>query len=326
MGHWGIRRGAATWRRIATAAIGTLSAALLLGACTYNPQSGLLDIDRHAMRQAIAETIGSSPAELQQAFDDSPEVEHFNAVRVTQRMAARDGLSSNRAMTRHLQAVANKLARGITTADGRPFKVVLLRNNAINAYTPGSGTIILNEGLLGFINTEGQAAAVIAHEAAHVVMRHPQRVRQLALISRASQRFVDTITPVDLKDSMAPALKRKSLSVINGMMRDQEIEADSIGIDLMVAAGYDPREMVSVLRELGRRVPQLPARQNAIVGNHPLSSERESAAFAKIRKQYPDVSGVVNTRRFAELLRPYQQVQDAKQPEPAEKISPTSDP
>lgn len=283
-----------------------VAAALVLSGCTLNTSgSGLLvDVDRHAVRSAIAETVGTTPAELQQAFDETPEVEHFNAVRVTHRLAERDGLSSDMAMRNYLQSMVTKLTRSIDT-EGRDYSVVLLQNDRINAYTPGAGKIIVNEGLLAYCQTEGQVAAVLAHEVAHVVMRHPQRVRQLSLMSRVSQRFVDSITPVGLKDSMAPALKRKSLSVINGEMRDQEMMADSIGIDLMVAAGYDPKEMVGVLRQLSRYVPDLPRAVNVVSGNHPLSDERETAAFEKIRHSYPTVRGTVNTRIFARLVKPY---------------------
>jgi predicted Zn-dependent protease len=92
---------------------------------------------------------------------------------------------------------------------------------------------------------------------------------------------------------------------MNSMVRAQESEADSVGIDIMVAAGYDPRGMVEIQRQLQRYVPQMSPLANAVYGNHPLSKDREVAAQNKIKEVYPDVRGIENSKAFQRLIAKY---------------------
>lgn len=283
------------------------------GCSNQSVRAGLLpDLDGNFVPTAIAKQIGANPAEMRQAFDSSPEVEVFSATGTTNRMAKKFGVSTDLAMTRHLQAMVRRLTN-VLEGDDRQYEVVLLSNHKLNAFTPGAGKILVNEGLLVYCKTEGEVAAVLAHEIAHVIMRHPQRIRQLALVSKASRRFIDTITPIDLQHSMAPLLKRKSLDTINYFRRNQEIVADGLGMDIMVAAGYDPRGMISALRSLSQLEASLQNGQKSVVGNHPPSLQRELAAAAKLRKFYSATQGIVTSATFEKLAKPYHLKRDRRE-------------
>jgi predicted Zn-dependent protease len=277
--------------------VAVVMAALVLVGCSGGGRSLLaLENEKAGFRPAPAHGTGASQQEVDQ--------ERRSADAVTAAMVTRVGASSDLAMSDHLQAMANKLAHAIK-ADNQNFRIVLLKSNKANAFTPGAGTILINEGLLQFADNEAQVAAVMAHEMAHLILKHPQRQKQIRLASRAGGHFMDDYTPNSLADNLGRILRIGGNVTMNGMIRQQELMADSIGIDILVKAGYDPREMTAILRKL-RAIAPLPDRAtNVVYGNHPLTADRVEAAAKKIRRNYPDAFGVVSSPRFEALVEPY---------------------
>jgi predicted Zn-dependent protease len=280
--------------------------AFIVAGCSSGSGRSMLALEdeKAEMRAAIAQKIGTTPQEVEQAFDTTPEQQRKIAAVVTERVKRRYGTSSDVAMQRHLQGVANNLA---TSSGSRAdaFRVILLKSNQANAYTPGAGTILINEGLLQFANSEAQVAAVMAHEMAHVLMKHPQRQKQIRLASKAGSKMMDEFTPTRLQDNIGRFLRLGGNATMNGMMRQQEMMADSIAIDMLVKAGYDPRAMVQILRTLRGNAPQKDRLTNVVFGNHPLTIDRERAAIDKIEARFQAVAGTTSTLRFDALARPY---------------------
>jgi predicted Zn-dependent protease len=284
-----------------------LLAALWLAGCSSSSQMALrslLEAEKTSMRDNFAENIGATPQEVSRAFDSSVAVEMQAAAQITDTMVARHGISEDAEMQAYLQGMVEKLTKNIDT-HGFRYKVVLLNDERINAFTPGGGTILVKEGLLSYCKSESQAAAVLAHEVAHIVMRHPNSLRRIEIAKKTGGSILNAVTPQGMKDNIGKVLRLGGRATMNGMVRAQESEADSVGIDIMVAAGYDPRGMVEIQQTLSRHVPQMSKLANAIHGNHPLSSEREIAAFKKIRESYPTFKGKRDSRSFARLVAKY---------------------
>jgi predicted Zn-dependent protease len=281
--------------------------ALVLSGCSGGGRSLLaLEDEKAGFRAAFAKKIGASPQEVDQAMITTPEQQSQSAALVTQRLVKRVGLSNDLPMERYLQGMANKLARSVN-AERENFKIVFLKSNQANAFTPGAGTILVNEGLLQFADNEAQVAAVVAHEMAHVILKHPQRQKQIRLASKVGSHYMDDYTPTSLADNVGRILRLSGNATLNGMIRQQEMMADSIGIDILVKAGYDPREMVSILRKLRARSPQKDRFTNVIYGNHPLTIDREIATAKKIERNYPGIFGIVSSPEFDALIAPYHQ-------------------
>jgi predicted Zn-dependent protease len=277
----------------------------LLGACSSGGPSLLsLEDEKAALREAIAQKIGAPRQEVDQALITSPEQERQTAATVTQRLVSRVGISQDRAMTAYLQRIAERLANGVG-AQSRKFNVILLQSNQANAFTPGAGTILVNEGLLQLAENEAQVAAVMSHEMAHVLLGHPQRQKQIRLASKVGAHFMDDYTPPSLADNVGKWLRVGGNATLNGMIRQQEMMADVIAIDIMQKAGYDPHEMVRLLMKLRVRIQPKDRTMNVIYGNHPLTSDREKAAKDKVARNYRNTTGVVTTRMFERLVKPY---------------------
>lgn len=277
-----------------------------MAACSSGSKPSLLALEdeKTEMRVALAEKIGATPVEVEQALDTTPQQQTKVALAVTERVKQRYGISKDAVMRQHLQSVVTKLAYGVG-AKPQDFKLVLLNSGQANAFTPGGGIVLINEGLLRVAQTEAQVAAVIAHEMSHVLMRHPQRQKQIRLASKVGSAMLDGIIPTRLESNLGRYLRVGGNVTMNGMIRQQEMMADAIAIDMLVKAGYAPRAMVDVLRALRGRGPQMDRLTNVVYGNHPLTTDRESAAAKKIDERYADVAGISSTLKFDDLVKPY---------------------
>jgi predicted Zn-dependent protease len=287
--------------------ISSVLLAMTLAGCSSGGRSLLaLEDEKAEFRAAFAHKIGATQQEVDQAMIATPAQERINAANVTKRMVARQGISNDLPMRQHLQAMADRLASSVNAED-QNFKIVLLKSKQANAFTPGAGTILINEGLLQFADNEAQVAAVMAHEMAHVLMRHPQRQKQIRLASKAGSHFMDDYTPTSLADNLGRILRLGGNATLNGMIRQHEMMADSIGVDILVKAGYDPNELVTILQKLRAITPQRDRATNVVYGNHPLTADREAAATNKIKRNYPDAYGAVSSPEFDALVEPYHQ-------------------
>ena len=288
--------------------LGLLGAVLLAG-CTASTQTNLralLENEKTAFRKNFAASIGATPTEVTYAFDKSVETEKQAAALVTHKLVRQQGLSDDVEMQKYLQGMVDTLTRPLGSENFK-YKVYLLDDERVNAFTPGGGAILVKEGLVSYCDTEAQMAAVLAHEIAHIVMRHPNRMRRIEIAKKTGGSLMDSITPEGLKDNLGKLLRLGGRATVSGIVRVQEAEADSIGIDIMVAAGYDPHGMAEIQRQLRQLAPRVSKLVHAVYGNHPLSDERELAALEKINALYTDVKGIQNTKKFQRLAAKYQQ-------------------
>lgn len=279
--------------------------ALSLAACTSGSSvSYLLQQEKANIRNSMAKQIGATPQELQRAFDTSPEAERRHAEDISAQWVKKLGKSSDKAMQAHLQKVVERLVAPLNTQQTQ-YRLVLVKDQQINAFTPGGGIIVVQEGLLMYCDTEGQVAAVLAHEIAHVLRRHPVKQRQMGIARKAGRSLTDAITPDSMEKSLGSLLRVSGGATVNAAIRAQEREADSIAIDILVAAGYDPEEMVNVQRVFRQYAPQGSRLANWLYGSHPLSKDREEASRKKIDTTYPGIGGDVTSAEFEKLIRGY---------------------
>lgn len=278
----------------------------LSGCASRNSVSYLLEQEKVQFRTSLAKQIGATPEEMQRAFETDPEAERRHAKELSDMWVKKLGPSRDKAMQKYMQKIVARLVEPLNT-QGMDFQVVLVKNQKINAFTPGGGIIVVQEGLLLYCDTEGQLAAVLAHEIAHVLRHHPVKQRQMGIARKAGRSLTEALTPDSMERSLGNLLKIGGGATVNAAIRAQEREADSIAIDILVAARYDPWEMVNVQRVFKKYAPQGSRLANMLYGSHPLSQDREAAAILKINETYPGVVGEVTSARFEKLIRPYHQ-------------------
>lgn len=133
-------------------------------------------------------------------------------------------------------------------APSEAYRVTILNTPLVNAFALPSGNLYLTRGLLALANDSSEIAAVMAHEISHVTARHASARAELeknaAVISKAA-----SLIQGQQKSDQVKASGRLSLASFS---RQQELEADQIGVRAIAAAGYDPYGAARFLTSLGR--------------------------------------------------------------------------
>ena len=141
---------------------------------------------------------------------------------------------------------------------------LLADTEVVNAFALPGGQVFLTRALLDQIETEDQLAAILSHEIAHVLARHSaERLAkaklQQGLTGAAVLASYDPSDPGSLDNAKLALMVGQLVNMKHG--RDDEIEADLLGVDIMMSQGFDPQGMVEVMSILeesssGPRVPE----------------------------------------------------------------------
>ena len=204
-------------------------------------------------------------------------------------IAVSGGAYRNAAVQRSLQRVAEPLI----AASSRPelqWEIVVLDDNAVNAWSLPGGKLAVNKGLLRYVANEDELAAVIAHEIGHVDRAH-------AIEEMKTERFVSTISnsgrqalasgtgggAAVVTDAAADALQEPMVKLAtSGYSRGAEREADAYILTVFAKSGHDPRKAPDFFRTLTQLAPRDTEATTSLFSTYPDTVERitllESAA------------------------------------------------
>lgn len=216
-------------------------------------------------------------------------------------------VSDDAELVKHLNGILAKLVRVSGAPDDYVYRLHVLDDPQLNAFTPGGGHVFITTGLIRALGTEAQVAAVIAHELAHITESHVVRgMRDAAGIEALTEL---TATAVGLKMKQTRAVYDYSvLAAVNGHGRHFEGKADGLGLDTLVKAGYAPDEYVKVFKALEAQYGDRSELANVFHGSHPTNQKRIKALNELIAEQYGDIDGsslVRDTAVFRRLKRSY---------------------
>jgi len=156
-----------------------------------------------------------------------------------------------------LQAYVDEVGNRIAAASDLPdseFTFTLLDSEVTNAFALPGGYVYITRGLLALAENEAEMAGVLGDEIGHVTARHAAQ-RQTRATGAGLLATLGTIGAAILGGEMAGQLAQQAAGVgaqayLAGYSRDQELQADQLGIRYMAQAGYDPEAMASFLRKL----------------------------------------------------------------------------
>ena len=176
-----------------------------------------------------------------------------------------------------------------------PYEYRIVNQKEINAFALPGGPIYVNVGTIQAADNEAELAGVLAHETAHVYMRHSTHsASKEQMISLPAQ-----VLGAVLGQGVGGQLARLGMQFGLGSLflkysRDQESEADYVGSKIMYEAGYDPHEMVRFFEKLqeesGNGGPQF-------MSDHPNPGNRANAVDQEI-SQLPAKSWRTNSPQF----------------------------
>lgn len=117
------------------------------------------------------------------------------------------------------------------------YRITVLDSPAINAFALPGGYLYITRGLLALANDSAEVAAVLSHEMAHVTANHGIERQRREEAEEIASRVVSEVLSGDLAGQQALARGRLRLAAFS---RNQELQADVIGIRMLGEAGYDP--------------------------------------------------------------------------------------
>jgi len=164
-------------------------------------------------------------------------------------------LANDPVLESRARCVAGAIVAQLEGGSARSWEIAVFRDDSPNAFALPGGKIGVNSGLFSVAQNQDQLATVIGHEVAHVVAQHANERVSTAFAAQTGLELAQAI-------SGAPGGEQSQLLALLGLGaqvgillpygREQEREADLIGLDLMAAAGFDPRESIALWQNMAK--------------------------------------------------------------------------
>lgn len=200
-----------------------VTAALLLGGCATNPVSGQQDFVMMSEQQEIA--LGrSSDAQVRKQYKvyDNPA----------------------------LQSYVNRVGQSIAKHSHRPnlnYHFTVLDSPEVNAFALPGGYVYITRGIMAYLNSEAELAAVLGHEIGHVTARHGVRQQSAAQAANIGISLASIFVP-ELNTQIGQNLSNLfGGALLSGYGREHELEADRLGAQYLARTDYDPQAMIRVI-------------------------------------------------------------------------------
>ncbi|MCK5311672.1 MAG: M48 family metalloprotease [Desulfobacteraceae bacterium] len=224
------------------------------------------------------------------------------------------GVCQNSKMNKYVRSVGNKLTANVHRTD-MPYSFRCVNATYINAYAFPGGSIALTRGILLELDNEAELAALIGHELGHVNARHS--AQQMSKGNLTSLVVGGLAMAAGSKSDSAGAIAQQLGMLSQGMLlsyysRDNEREADSLGNEYMVKAGYSSKGFVGLMDILNSMHKQKSSAASMLFSTHPMSSERYDTAVEmnnskyKYTKNYP-----LNRDKYMANIAPLRKIKPA---------------
>jgi predicted Zn-dependent protease len=181
------------------------------------------------------------------------------------------------------------------------WTVTVLDSPVPNAMATPGGYLYITRGLLAMMNSEAELASVLGHEAGHVAARHSDKRN-----TRAAIGTLATIGAALLGGGQVGQIANVGANAwVAGFSRDQEREADTLGMRYAIAAGYDPMAAATMLQAL-ERVAAVEGREamerrgTSLFSTHPVTAERVQRVAAQARQT--GRTGAINREAFLSAI------------------------
>jgi predicted Zn-dependent protease len=226
----------------------------------------------------VGTAVAKSDAELEAA-----------AARDFAKIKASSPLTTNRETISYIACVANSVVNVLEQPyAGYNWEMAIVESDSINAFVMPGGKIVVFEGILKAAQNQHQLAAVIGHEIAHETANH---TRSKLLQGKGAQVGI-AVAAVLLGGGHYGATYTAQEVLSQGAMyglllpykRNQETEADVIGLQYMAKAGFDPRESVPLWQNMNEQGGEEPAEFRS---THPSSETRIDSLVSEWIKVLP---------------------------------------
>ena len=262
------------------------------------------------MPSAVHQALGHGDKIMASRQDFTPEQEYYLgravAAQLLSRYPAKNDVRANTYLNRLGQALALYSTRPETFSG---YHFLLLDTDEVNAFAAPGGLIFITTGMLNLVSNEGELAAVLAHEIAHVQNNDAVKAIQSSRLTAALTALGQDAASHYAGGRVSPQLLNifsdtvgdiTATLVSKGYSRDQEYATDAAARDILSRAGYDPRSLHVVLRAMQKSAPGGSA---GFGSTHPTAEQRLKALRAT--EEQPVKDSEARSRRFQAALAAY---------------------
>ena len=182
-----------------------------------------------------------------------------------------------------LQDYVQAIGESLASKSHRPnliYRFTILDSPDVNAFALPGGYIYINRGLMSYLSSEEELAAVLGHEIGHVTARHSvKQYSQSQLMS-----ILSTAIEIKAGSTAGNIANLASGALLSGYGREMELEADELGAEYISEDGYSPQGMYDVLsvlkdqevysKEIAKQRGQEPASYHGVFASHPSNDKR----------------------------------------------------
>ncbi len=238
--------------------------------CAVNPVTGQQQLMLVSEAQEIAMDAKSSPHQFSADYG-----------------AVQDG-----ALNAYLSQTGRRLA-GVCHRPQMPYSFRAVNANYVNAYAFPGGSIAVTRGILLKVTDEAQLAALLGHELGHVNARHTAEIMSKNMLTSA---VVGGVTAwVGSGSAYGKAASQLGMLgsgvLLASYSRDNERQADALGLEYMVKGGYGPEGMVGLMDILNTLSRGHQSAADLLFATHPMSSERYRTAVNAANNTYAGAKG-----------------------------------
>ena len=198
------------------------------------------------------------------------------------------------ALRNYVQATGKRIA-ATTHRSQMPYNFHCVNANYVNAYAFPGGSIACTRGILLELDNEAELAALLGHELGHVNARHTAAIMskaQLASLAVGGLAILTTATVGSGAGNLAGQLGQLgSGALLASYSRDNERQADNLGMEYMTRSGYGPQGMVGLMDMLNNMNTHKASATDLLFATHPMSAERYRTSVDMATNDYRQYSG-----------------------------------
>ncbi len=244
----------------------SLSAAGLLTGCAANPVTGQTQLMLMSEQNEISIDRSQSPHQFSADY----------------------GKVQDRALNHYINRTGKALAVH-THRPKMPYAFKCVNAVYVNAYAFPGGSIACTRGILLSLNNEAELAALLGHELGHVNARHTAQIMSKSMVTSAIVGGLSAYAGTLGSGYGEIASKLGMLgsgALLASYSRDNERQADDLGMAYMVKGGYNPNGMVGLMEMLNRMNKHKAGAAQVLFATHPMSTERYQTAITQARSTY----------------------------------------
>jgi predicted Zn-dependent protease len=208
--------------------------------------------------------------------------------------------------TRYIQELGNRLKVHAPPRPAIDYSFQIVMDDSLNAFAIPGGSIYINSGTIKAASDEAELASVIAHEIGHVAGQHHKQTIAKATGAELGIGILDAFVFKGQGGGATQVAEMVASGVLLSYSREQEYDADRLGLEILSKSGYDPNGLI-------RFFDKLHAMQGAggsstlmtLFSSHPLTADRIERARGMINALPRKDNAIRDSQAFRAVNRLY---------------------